>query len=160
MQEPYFKAFIHALDACLNNFYYVISGFICAIIGYFIPVSNIVGLLLVFFILDIAFGFWAAHKEKNESFSVNIIWEKTVPRMLISVVMILGSFMWDNVYDQDVIATYKVIGWFISGLLLHSIAENGFIITQWSVFKKISFIFSDKVKKEIGFDHFEDDKGK
>lgn len=152
MQDSYFKAFCHALDTILTNSYAVISGFICATLGYFLPVSNIVGLLLGFFILDIGFGFWAAHKEKNESFSVKIIWEKTVPRMLISVVLILGAFMWDNVYSQDLVATYKVIGWFISGLLLHSIAENGFIITQWSVFKKVSFIFSDKVKKETGID--------
>lgn len=152
MQDSYFKAFFHALDTVLNNAYAMISGFICATVGYFIPVSNIVSLLLGLFILDVAFGFWAANKANKDSFSVKVIWEKTIPRMLISIVLILGSFLWDKVYQQDLVATYKVIGWFISGLLLHSIAENGFIITQWSVFKKVSFIFSDKVKKETGID--------
>ena len=55
-------------------------------------------------------------KVEGERFSVKIIWDHTMPRMLISVVLVLGAFMWDEVFNQTAIQTYKVIGWFISGV--------------------------------------------
>jgi ABC-type uncharacterized transport system permease subunit len=72
--------------------------------------------------------------------------------MLVSIVLITGAFMWDEVYQQDVVSTYKIIGWFISGVLLYSIAENGYQITKWSVFPKLGGLLNDKVKSSTGLD--------
>lgn len=58
--------------------------------------------------------------------------------------------MWDQVYSQEMVSTYKIIGWFISGVLLYSIAENGYQITKWSVFPKIGNFVSQKVKDNSG----------
>lgn len=135
-----------------DNSYTLMSGFSATILGYFLPVKNIVHLLILFFILDVVFGYWAARKLRNERFKVDIIWTKTMPRMLISIVVILGAFMWDTTFGQDLVCTYKLIGWFISGVLLASIAENGYNITKWSVFPKIGGIFRSRVQDTTGMD--------
>lgn len=139
-----FKCLERALYDIMSNFYAVICGIITSILGYFMPVKDIVHLLIFLFILDVAFGYWAAKKLRGEKFSVKIIWAHTMPRMLISLVLIIGAYMWDNVYSQDVVCTYKIIGWFISGVLLYSIAENGYMITKWGVFKRIGLLFKRK----------------
>lgn len=135
-----------------QNTYAMVSGFFATVLGYFLPVRNIVHLLVLLFIFDVIFGYWAAHKLRSERFSVKIIWNHTMPRMLLSLVLILGTYMWDNVYNVDVICTYKIIGWFISGVLLWSIAENGYHITKWSVFPKIGELFRSKIKDQTGLD--------
>jgi multisubunit Na+/H+ antiporter MnhF subunit len=111
-----------------------------------------VHVLLIFFLLDVIFGYWAARRLRKERFSVKIIWNHTIPRMLISIVLIIGAFMWDNTYNMDMISTYKLIGWFISGVILYSIAENGYKITKWSVFPKIGNLLNKGVKEKTGMD--------
>lgn len=142
------KAFIYMF----KDTYATCVGTIIGFVGYLLPVRNIVHLLIGFFIVDVIFGFWAAKKLRNERFSVKIIWNHTIPRMLISIVLITGAFLWDEVYEQELVSTYKVIGWFISGVLLYSIAENGYQITKWSVFPKLGNILKDNVKSKTGLD--------
>lgn len=153
MQNPsYFSEMTHALHSALQNAYALVAGLIITVVGYFIPVKDIVHLLILFFILDVVFGYCAARKLRNERFSVKIIWEHTMPRMLISIVLISGAFLWDSVYKQEVVSTYKIIGWFISGVLLYSIAENGYQITKWGVFPKIGSLFRAKIQDDMGMD--------
>ena len=130
----------------------MLSGFFFMVFGYFIPIREIVHVMVLFFILDVIFGFWAAKKLRKEKFSVKIIWKHTLPRMAISFVLILSAFMWDSTFDQNVIATYKIIGWFISGVLLFSIAQNGYKITKWAVFPQLLILVGRKVKDSTGLD--------
>lgn len=125
------------------------AGVITSICGYFLPVRDIAFLIILFFILDVIFGFWAARKLRSERFSVKIIWDHTMPRMLISIVLVLGAYMWDEVFNQTAVHTYKVIGWFISGVLLYSIAENGYKISKWKVFKDVSELIKRKTRKDV-----------
>jgi hypothetical protein len=148
MQDSIIQAY--AVGGFVKNAYAFISGLFMSVLGYFVPVKDIVHLLILFFILDVIFGFWAARKLRKERFSVKIIWGNTIPRMLISIVLITGAYMWDSTYEQDFVSTYKVIGWFISGVLLYSIAENGYHITAWAVFPKLSTIIGDKLKDKTG----------
>lgn len=141
-----------AMEYFFKDFYAFFIGCLVSFIGYLLPVKNIVNLLILFFIIDVLFGFWAANTLRKERFSVKIIWKHTIPRMLISIILITGSYMWDEVYQQEFVSTYKIIGWFISGVLLYSIAENGYQITKWSVFTKIGKLVSDKVKSSTGLD--------
>jgi len=110
-----------AMEYFFKDFYAFLIGCIVSFIGYLLPVKNIVNLLILFFILDVVFGFWAANVLRNERFSVKIIWKHTIPRMLISVILITGAFMWDEVYHQEFVSTYKIIGWFISGVIISAI---------------------------------------
>ena len=126
-----------------------ICGAFTSILGYFLPLKNIVTVLMIFFILDVIFGYWNARKNKKQKFQVGIIWNHTIPRMLSSIVLILGAYMWDTTYNQTVVCTYKIIGWFISGMLLYSIAENGYKITKWGIFHKIS----KQIEKEVKHDN-------
>lgn len=132
----------------------LISGAFMAVLGYFIPVKNIVHLMVFFFFMDVIFGYWAARKTRGERFSARIIWRNTMPRMVISMVLILSAFMWDQVYNQDAVATYRIIGWFISGVLLSSIVQNGYRITQWDMLLGLG----DIIKQKIGERNKRDEK--
>jgi len=157
-QESFFTLIGRALRYLFQDAYAMLVGAILGYIGQLLPIKNIVHLLIIFFIADVLFGFWAARKIRKERFSVKIIWQHTIPRMLISIVLITGAFMWDQVYEQELVATYKVIGWFISGVLLYSIAENGYQITKWSIFPKIGSLINDNVKTKTGLDINDDKK--
>ena len=150
MQEPFLSSITKSLRHVVHDVYAMSAGAIVSFFGYLLPIRNIVHLLLLFFIVDVIIGYWAAKKIRGERFSVKIIWEHTIPRMLISIVLITGAFMWDEVYKQEFVSTYKVIGWFISGVLLYSISENGYKITKWSIFPRLGGMLSDKVKESTG----------
>lgn len=151
MDENFFDSIVRALCETLSNLYAGITGLFISVLGYFLPVKNIMHLLFLFFILDVVFGYCAANKLRGERFSVKVIWTHTIPRMLVSIVLILGAYMWDSVYQQEVFSTYKLIGWFITGVLLYSIAENGYYLTKWRIFKKIGEVITERVieKTEI-----------
>ncbi len=124
-----------------------ISGLIASIIGYFLPVKDILHLIVIFFILDVIFGYWAAKRVRGERFSAKIIWQTTIPRMVLSFVLILGAYAWDETFYQTYISTYKIIGWFIAGILLFSILQNGYLITRWNPLLKLQDILKNKIYK-------------
>jgi phage-related holin len=134
------------------NFWQFSVGVFTTIIGYFIPIQDIVHLVLFFFLLDIIFGAWAANKIRKEKFSTKIIWKYTMPRILISLVLIITSYMWDTTFHQEILSTYKLIGWFISGVLIYSIAKNGYKITSWKIFPEISHLIEHRIEDATGID--------
>ena len=158
MQQSLFADIVTALQDLFHDTHAMIMGVLLSFVGYILPVKNIVHLLIVFFILDVLIGYWAAHKLRSERFSVKIIWSHTMPRMFISIVMIVAAFMWDKVYAQELVCTYKVIGWFISGVLLYSIAENGYQITNWNVFKQVGDAVKSKTKESTGLEIEDNEK--
>jgi hypothetical protein len=141
---------LHSIIDFFGNGWAALCGFMSSVVGYFLPVKDIVHLLILFFILDVIFGFLSARKLRHEKFDVKIIWNHTMPRMLISIVLITGAFLWDNVYNQDFIPTYKIVGWFISGVLFFSIVQNAYLITNWSVFKNLSILIKSKIEEKTG----------
>lgn len=152
MQNSLSEPFLGSLRETVSNAYAMLVGLLSSVAGYFMPVRDIVHLLLLFFIADVAFGYWAARKLRKERFSVKIIWEHTMPRILVSIVLITGAFMWDKTYQADLFSTHKIIGWFISGVLLYSIAENGYQITKWAAFPILSNFIKSKTKERTGID--------
>jgi hypothetical protein len=146
-----------AVHDMFSNFYAVIAGIFTGIIGYLLPVRDIVHLMVFFFILDVIFGYWAARvrgrkQGRNVRFSASIVWKTTMPRMVISLMLVIAAYLWDTVFTQDFVGTYKVIGWFISGVLLFSIFQNGYIITDWAMFPKMSKILAKRIKDATGMD--------
>lgn len=139
-----------------------LTGVLAAILGFFIPIKDIVHLLIVFFIVDMIFGFLAAKKGKKTKpkynkkgeeidqtrFSTTIIWNTTVPRMTISIILVVACYAWDHVFHQNLVDTFNIVGWFISGILLYSIAENGYYITNWYVLKRLANLLKKKVTKK------------
>lgn len=152
------KEVINATIEWVLNIPNIAMGLMGTIFGYFLPVKDVVHIMVSLFILDAIFGFLAAKKGKvrkgahSKKFSVSIIWETTIPRMLISVILIMAFFLWDTMGQQDVVNTYKWVGWFISGVLIFSIAENGFIITKWSTFLRLRDMIKGKVNESTNED--------
>ena len=148
------KTFDDMIDDTFTDWLRILWGFISGIfmtaIGYFLPVKNIVHLLILFFVLDVVFGYWAARKTRGERFSTRIIWRTTMPRMVISLVLILGAFMWDTVYQQNLVSTYRIIGWFISGVLLASIVQNAYQITRWNILMGVGDLIREKISEKTG----------
>ena len=123
-------------------------GALFSIFGFFEPVKDIVHLLIAFFIIDMLAGFWANKVVKQEKFKMSKIWATTFPRMLISLVLIMMTFWWDNVFGQTSVKTYWFIGYFISGVLLANILQNSYRATRWGILLNlaefIKGIFKDK----------------
>jgi len=129
-----------------------LCGSFMAIIGYFLPIKDLVHLVIVFFMIDMMFGYWAASKLRGEKFSTQIVWRTTFPRMLISIILVTMAYMWDTTCHQEYLPTYNIIGWFISGILLFSIGKNAFKITNWEGFNQVSNLFQKKIKDQTGID--------
>jgi len=126
-------------------------------IGYFSPISDIVHLVLFFFFIDVIYGWRASVKLNNAKFQPSIVWKKTVPKVILSLMALLLSFMLDVEVGQKWISTYKIVGWSISGLLFLSILKNGLIVTGWRAFSSLSESIRKKVKKETGITINEND---
>lgn len=127
-----------------------IFGTVTAIFGYFLPVKDLVHMVILFFIVDMLIGYWAARRLRGEKFSTKIIWKTTVPRLLISLVLIIMAFIWDTTCKQTYFPTYNIISWFISGILIFSIGKNAYSITNWEGFRLLSLLFRKKIKDQTG----------
>ena len=138
-----------AIFGMIDNFWSFLAGCVMAVMGYLLPVKDIVHLLILFFTLDVIFGYWAAKKLRNEKFSVKKIWEHTVPRMLFSMIIVIAAFMWDTTFNQKFVSTYYLIGWWFSGVLLLSIVQNAYKITRWDILPKIGKKLKNKIENEI-----------
>lgn len=140
------------LRIIFESTYTFLSSLIIIICGYFLPIKDIAHLILLFFFLDVIFGYWSAHKLRKERFSVKIIWGHTVPRMIFALVCLITSYMLDKICGQNYFSLYKVVGWFFSVLLLISIFENGYLITKWNALSGIANIIKKKVEDNAYID--------
>lgn len=125
-------------------------GAVSAVFGYFLPIKDLVHLVILFFVLDMLFGYWAARRLRGERFSTKIVWNTTILRMLISILLIIMAFLWDTICKQDYLPTYNIIGWFIAGILIFSISKNGYKITKWRGFFDVSSLFTKKIEDQTG----------
>lgn len=146
--DDFFSSLFDTADA----FWKFICGILASVMGYFLPIKDLVYLVILFFILDMLFGYWAARRLRGEKFSTRIVWRTTFPRMLISLVLIIMAYLWDTTCKQNWLPTYNLIGWFISGVLIFSIAKNGFKITHWQGFLNLENVFRKKFSDETGAD--------
>lgn len=128
------------------------SVLLITIIGYFSPVKNIAHMVLLFFFVDIIYGWLADKKKTGSKFKPKIIWQKTVPRILITMLLLMFAFMLDKETGQEFISTHKILGWFVGALLLWSIAENAYIVTKWKALTFIGRMIGHKIKKETGIE--------
>ena len=143
---------MNGLREWLANCVNIAAGLLGTVIGYFLPIRDVVHLLILLFLLDVIFGYLVDRRENKARFKVAVIWNHTIPRMLISIVLVIATFMWDATYKQELVSTYNVVGWFISGVLIFSIAENAFLLTRWNTFLKIRNMIRKKVSDETGED--------
>ncbi len=134
----------------LTDVYHFLGGVLMVFFGYLLPVKDLIAFVTLLFILDVVFGYWKANKLEKSRFQTRIIWDKTMPRWLFSVIILVILFYWDKVHHQDFVKTYYVGGYFLSGTIIASITENALKITGWSFFKGLGNIVKNNVEKTTG----------
>ena len=129
-----------------------VLGVFLSIAHYFAPVADTIHVLLVFFIGDILFGFLASKKLRGESFNPRKVWEKTIPKMLVSFFIIISAHMLDSISPLGVLTIRESVGWILSGLVLHSVWKNAFVVTKWTALRHIGAFLSDSLKDKFKID--------
>ena len=127
-------------------------GVFLSIVHYFAPVADTIHVLLVFFIADILFGFLASKKLRGESFNPRKVWEKTIPKMLVSFFIIISAHMLDSISPAGFLTIRESVGWILSGLVLHSVWKNAFVVTKWTALRHIGEFLSDSLKDRFKVD--------
>ena len=135
-------------------------GVFLNIVNYFAPISDTIHVLLVFFVGDILFGFLASKKLRGESFNPRKAWEKTIPKMLVSFFVIISAHMLDSISPIGFLTIRESVGWILSGLVLHSVWKNAFIVTKWTALRHIGAFLSDSLKDKfkVDVDKFKEDE--
>lgn len=144
----------------ITDVYNFIGGVLMALFGYLLPIRDLVHFITILFILDVIMGIWKSKKLYKAKFQPRIIWKKTIPRWLISVVIISLLFAWDKVHHQELINTYYIGGYFLSGMVIVSIIENSILITDWKVLRHLRELIVDKIEKNTGLDIDEEDESR
>lgn len=132
----------------VGDLYSFISGLFALMLGYFYPMRNMVHLMLLLFLIDVLIGYWAAKKVRGEKFNVKLIWNHTCPRILITMLIIIILYLWDDVSGQTYLDTYNYFAMFIGGVLIYSIFENAHAITKWEALNVAKLIIWKKFKRE------------
>ena len=65
---------------------------------------------------------------------VKKVWDGTIIRMLFSIVLIVLLYLWGDLYQTSMETSYKIVGGFISGVVIVSIIQNMYKLTRWSLF--------------------------
>lgn len=131
----------------LTKGYAVLIGIISAVAGYFLPVKDTVHIIFVFFIFDVIFGYLAAKKsDPLTRFKAKIIWQKTVPKMLVAFLLVITAHMLDFITPAGIITIRESVGWFVAGLVLSSVWQNMMIVTEWVSIKDLIKLLTDKIK--------------
>ena len=141
---------IQNIKVFFQDVYAITVGLFATLFGYFLPIRDLVHLVILFFILEMFLGYLAAKaKDKMVKFSLTVVYEKTMPRLLISLLIIISSFLWDTVTKQVWVPTYTLLSWFFCGLLLLKMTRHGYIITQWIGFLHASKIIDRKLSDKM-----------
>lgn len=137
-----------------------VLGVFLSIAHYFAPVADTIHVLLVFFVGDILFGFLASKKLRGESFNPRKVWEKTIPKMLVSFFIIISAHMLDSISPIGFLTIRESVGWILSGLVLHSVWKNAFVVTKWTALRHIGAFLSDSLKDrfKVDVDKFKEDE--
>ena len=140
---------LRSFASMFSDAYNFFAGWLGSLVVYFLPVFDILRMLVFFFVIDCIVGYWKARKIDGIPFRGRIVWDKTITRLALSTVIILCAFSWDNVYSQDVIKVHMIIGGFISGVVLLSIVQNGYEISRWSVLNRLAKHLDKKLESDL-----------
>lgn len=145
---------LYNLKSFFIDFWGMLIGVCVSILGYFIPIKDLVHMVILFFIIEMILGYFA-NKAKGKAtntvvmFSLTIVYNKTIPRMFITVLILIMLYLWDTISKQTFVPTYTVMGWFFSGLLILKSTRHAFVLTKWFGFKYAGILITNRIKKEV-----------
>lgn len=149
------------MEDFFQNIYYriidLIGALFFALVGYFSPISSVVHVVLIFFVLDIFYGWRADVKINNARFKPSIVWQKSIPRMVLALIAVLSAYMLDTEMKQIWVDSSRFVGFIICGLLFISILKNGLIVTRWGALKVIERWAKKEIKEKTGLDIKDDE---
>lgn len=126
----------------------IITGIICAILGYFTPITGVLSVVTGAILLDLFVGVMAAIKRKRPVES-NKLW-RTIKKLLYSVLLIALIYAVDT--ELSVITLHKIVAWFICGFELWSILESMAYLVDHPIFDLLRQFMKDKIESQTGID--------
>lgn len=136
------------------DYYSIMVGTISSLFCYFLPIRDLVHLTILFFIIEMITGYFAAKskanmKQKKVCFSLTVVYTKTVPRMFITILILTMAYLWDTVTHQKWVPTYTILGWFFTGILFWKTMRHAYTVTKWIGFKYAEIIIVNKLNDNL-----------
>lgn len=131
-----------------NHILNLILGAIASIFGYFAPITGVVGVVTAVILVDFLVGVIAARKKGHAIKSVKM-W-RTVKKLFWSLVVV--SLLYASDTEMGIIQLHKLVGFFIFGYELFSIAESLAYVTDLKLFVYLREIMEDKIEDQVNID--------
>jgi len=138
-------------DWTCEHFWHFVTGIFLVFISYFAEIKGAFHVMFAAFILDMILGVIASRKKNAHGFKMSKFFI-AVERMLISFALVMILYAMDKEMKQDTVSLSNISSWLISGFLVYSAAENGFILTGNKLFLALKNWIKDKVKSNTGVD--------
>jgi len=150
----HFNAFVYYFYNHQEN---VVFGFLMWLLTYFAEIKGSVMVMSIAFAFDLFFGIWSNVWKNKQKFQMSKVFVQ-FERYLITLIIVMLLFAMDRENEQSVAAVYSGVTWLVTGFLIYSIAENGFNITGWNLFKIIKAFVQKKAQSitEVDIKEIED----
>lgn len=132
-------------------------GIIIVLIGYFLPIKNVVHVMSAAIMFDLFTGLWAA-RVKGKGWKSIKMW-RTIYKLFISTIIIMLLYAMDKEMGTPIIQMHKIAAWLITGFEIWSILENAAEISNLRIFIILRNFMQDKIEQQTGI-NIEDGKEK
>lgn len=122
---------------------------VASVISFFEPINALILWVLIFILVDMITGVWAAYKEGDIITSHGL--QKTIIKFLMystSIILLQGIDMYMLTFVECYLA--KIGCTIICGIELYSVFENCYRITGNEVFKILTQFTSKKIEEKTG----------
>lgn len=147
----------YLLNYWYNHILNIIAGFLTWILMYFIDMKGTITLMAITFLIDLIVGIWASIKVKKEKFSSQKFFIQLERFALVLIISML-LFAMDKENQQSVASLSNGVTWLVTGFLVWSIAENGFAITGWKLFKILKAFVKNKIQQNTDINIEQDEQ--
>ena len=142
-----------AIQNLIHSAYGVVMVCFTFIFSYFMPIEELVNIMLIIVIADLLFGVWVVIKTKGINHILSIRLRDTGIKLFFYLFFMMISFLIENQLSADSYISTKVIFAFISSVECVSIAASMLIIAPNMPFLKIiSFFFQSEIAKKLGIE--------
>ncbi|MFZ4400609.1 MAG: phage holin family protein [Bacteroidales bacterium] len=117
------------------------------VLSYFAPIATIIHVMLIFILIDLISGIWAAKKANIPIESSKM--RKTVSKLIWYMVAVIMAHMMENTFAMQWSHMAQICGGFICMVEIKSVFENISKITNEPVFIKLYKLFEKKAKDTV-----------
>ena len=125
-------------------------GIVLALVGYFLPIKNVVHVMSAAIMFDLFTGLWAA-RVKGRGWKSIKLW-RTIYKLFISTIIIMLLYAMDKEMGTPIVQMHKIAAWLITGFEIWSILENAAEISNLRIFIILKDFMHDKIEQQTGVD--------